>query len=557
MFNVIESENIQEKKLFSKPKSVSIKLACVEDGLENIGFRKFAAYVKSINTETEVTYVPTGNWRGFIRIMSERGAGTLKKNDIFKISKFLADSDLVGLSSMTQYSSTVHDIIAAIRNINPNTYIVWGGIHPIIHPEDAIKHADAVCTGEGEFVFKKFLELFKNGEDYTTAPSFWFNKNSKIIKNRNQPLMTPREMDKLPNLTYQDGELIYHAGKGFEKIQSNDYLKHTGLSYNTVWSIGCPLMCTYCGNSKFIEYDNKYRRLRHSSPRTIIDEVKRAREKHPHISVVTFTDDSFLALPYEVLEEFCNLWKAEIKIPFAVMGVIPNYVREDKIALLLDGGMNRIRMGIQSGSENILEFYKRPTKLKRIKEATKIFNKFKKYMIPPSFDIIVENPVETIEDVKATLDMLYEMPRPFNLNIFALRVIPNTQLAIDMEKRGVDIPTIEKSYITGYHRTVGNALVFLLAAGKIPHWLYKFLRKRAYPVHMKQPEYPILFFFARVVYLLKKGIDHLRFMDFSVLPGKPGYYLWKLGIIGFWQRYVLKHYQLPQKKFENNVAEKV
>jgi len=556
MQNATQSINTSKNKLFNKLRPINVRLACVEDGLENIGFRKFAAYVKSIHAETEVAYVPTGNWRGFIRIMSERGAGTLTKNDIINIAEFLAEGDLVGMSSMTQYSSTVHDIIAEIRKINPNAYILWGGIHPIIHPEDAIKHADAVCTGEGEFVFKKFLELFKNGEDYTTAPSFWFNKNNEIIKNRNLPLMTPREMDVLPALTYQDGELIYHPGKGFKTINGKDYLKYTGLSYNTIWSIGCPLMCTYCGNSKFIEYDNGYRRLRHSSPRTIIDEVKRAQKKHPHISVVTFTDDSFLALPYEVLEKFCELWKAEVKIPFAVMGVIPNYVREDKIALLLDAGMNRIRMGIQSGSENILEFYKRPTKLKRIKEATEIFNKFKGYMIPPSFDIIVENPVETVEDTRATVDMLHKMPRPFNLNIFALRVIPNTQLAIDMKKRGIDIPTIEKSYITGYHRTVGNALVFMLAASKIPNWMYKFLRKKVFPTHMKQPQYPILFFFARTAYLIKKGIDHLKFMDFSVLPGKPGYYLWKLGIIDFWQRYVLKHYHLNQKKIESSVVTK-
>ena len=84
-----------------------------------------------------------------------------------------------------------------------------------------------------------------------------------------------------------------------------------------------------------------------------------------------------------VLEQLCKLYKEEVKIPFAIYGVIPTYVREDKIALLVDAGMNRIRMGIQSGSENILEFYKRPTKLHRIKEATKILNKFKKYMIPP------------------------------------------------------------------------------------------------------------------------------------------------------------------------------
>ena len=543
---MLNNINIEEVKKNDLIKNIDVRLACVEDGLENIGFRKFAAFVQSIHSNTKVAYVPTGNWRGLIRIMSERGAGNLTQIDIDQIAKFLGEGDVVGLSSMTQYSSTVQDIISSIRKINPKAYIVWGGIHPIIQPEDAIKYADAACTGEGEFAFKTFLELFKSGKDYTKAPSFWFKENGKITKNSNLPLMKPKEMDDLPPLTYEDGELIYLPGTGFKTINKKNYIQYTGLSYNTVWSIGCPLMCTYCGNSKFIEYDSGYRRLRHSSPRTIINEIKRAIIKQPHLSTVVFHDDSFLALPYDVLEEFCKLYKEEIKIPFAVFGIIPNYVREDKIALLVDAGMNRIRMGIQSGSENILEFYKRPTKLKRIKEATHIFNKFKKYMIPPSFDIIVENPVETPEDTRATLDMLFEMPRPFSLNIFALRVIPNSLLAIDMEKRGVDIPDIQKGYITDYHRTMGNVLVFALAAGKIPGWLYKILRKKVYPVHVEQPKYPILFFIARLSYLIKKATDHIRFMDFSVLPGKPGYWLWKLGIIKFWQRYVLKHYHLPK-----------
>nr|WP_300421211.1 radical SAM protein [uncultured Pseudoalteromonas sp.] len=183
-------------------------------------------------------------------------------------------------------------------------------------------------------------------------------------------------MDELPPLTYEDGETVYQRGKGFIPLNYNSIINYVGLSYGTIWSIGCPLHCTYCGNTKFIEYDSGYRRLRHSSPRTIVDEIKRAITKQPHLSVVSFYDDSFLALPYVQLEEFCKLYKAEIKIPFAIYGVIPTYVREDKIALLLDAGMNRVRMGIQSGSDNILEFYKRPTKLHRIKEATEILNKF-------------------------------------------------------------------------------------------------------------------------------------------------------------------------------------
>ena len=288
---------------------MNIRLACVEDGLDNTGFRKISAYIKSIHANTKVTYVPTANHRNLIGVLMEKGSGNLDNDDIHKVAQFMAEGDIAAFSSMTQSSSTVYKIIADIRRINPRSYIIWGGIHPIIQPEDAIKHADAVCTGEGEFAFKTFLDLFKNGKDYTTAPSFWFRKDNNIIKNRNLPLMTPKEMDELPLLTYLDHELIYNQIKGFKSLNSNDFLKYTGLQYGTVWTIGCPLHCTFCGNTKFIEYDNAYRRLRYSSPRTIIDEIKSAIYKQPHLSTVVFHDDSFLALRYEVLEEFCKLYK--------------------------------------------------------------------------------------------------------------------------------------------------------------------------------------------------------------------------------------------------------
>ena len=95
-------------------KLLEIRLACVEDGLDNIGFRKFAAFVKSIHENTKVIYITTGNVRGFIKIMSEKGAGNLNEKDTHRIAKFLAEGDLIGLSSMTQYSSTIHKIIASI-----------------------------------------------------------------------------------------------------------------------------------------------------------------------------------------------------------------------------------------------------------------------------------------------------------------------------------------------------------------------------------------------------------------------------------------------------------
>ena len=136
---------------------MEIRLICIEDGLENVGFKKLAAYVKSIHQNTKAAYVPTGNVYSLLKHITEKGGGELNENDIHLVAKFLAEADIVGLCSMTQYSKTVYKIISATRRFNPNAYIVWGGIHAIIHPEDAIKHADAVCTGEGEFAFEKFL----------------------------------------------------------------------------------------------------------------------------------------------------------------------------------------------------------------------------------------------------------------------------------------------------------------------------------------------------------------------------------------------------------------
>ena len=529
-----------------KNQIMKIRLICVEDGLENYGFRKASAFIKTIHSQTEIAYVPTGNLRNILKVLMEKAAGELGDKDIHAVAQFLAEGDLIGISSMTQYSKTVHQIIAKVRKLNPESYIIWGGIHAIVYPEDAIKHADAVCTGEGEFSFKIFLELFKSGKDFTTAPGFWFRKDNNIIKNRNLPLMKPEEMDNLPPLTYQDGEYIYHRDKGFKLINSQDFRNYGGLMYGTIWSIGCPLHCTFCANTKFIEYDNAYRRLRHSKPRTIVDEIKRAIRKKPWISTVQFFDDSFLNLRYETLEEFCKLYKKEVDIPFFVAGIVPNYVRNDgKVPLLIDAGLNRLRMGIQSGSENILEFYKRPTKLHKIKEATEIFNKYKKYTMPPNYDIILENPLETREDTLTTLDLIYNMPRPYSLNIYALRVIPNTTMAKDLEERGLKTPPIDKNYFVDYARTIGNCLVFVLTFWKIPKWLYKILSKKVYPVQTKQKQYPILFRLCRAGYLIKRELDHLRFMDFTYIPGNLGYYFWKLGIIRFWKRFILKRYNMP------------
>jgi radical SAM superfamily enzyme YgiQ (UPF0313 family) len=518
-----------------------INLISVEDGINNLGFRHISSYVRRINNDTRVYYVIIGSSQSIVRRLLRPAHFEFPEEIVEDIASSVCECDVIGFSSMTHYSSLVARIIAAIRRNNPNVYVVWGGLHPIIEPEDAIKHADAVCTGEGEFAFEKLLNALRNKEDPSQTPGFWFKTSDGIRKNKNLPLMSSSEMDRLPIPTYDDGEQYYDFSRGFVPFTRSKFVEMNGLAYHTIWSIGCPFKCNYCGVSKLVEYDRDYRKIRHPSPAAIVAEIKSAITKQPHISSVTFHDDSFMALPTRTLKEFSELFSREIGLPFTVTGIIPNYVREDKVALLLSAGMNRVRMGIQSGSQAILDFYDRKTPVSKARDAAIAFNKFKQFMIPPAYDIILDNPIETQADTHATLDLLYELPRPFSLNLFSLRVIPNTGLEAAFRARGYEVENMRTNYYN-IVPSMANILVYLIATFKLPGWLYFKLRSLSTPSYTSTKKYPALILLVRAVYLMKRGLGHLRFMDFSVTPGRSGYILWRLGVVRFWQRYLVPKY---------------
>ena len=514
-------------------------MVCLEDGITSCGFRKMAAFVARIQDGTEACYVTTNRYRGIRNALfgGLGSGGDLNDDEVDEVAQSLIGADLLGFSSMTGYADLTHRIIRRVKALDPSVFVLWGGIHPIINPEDAITgEVDAICTGEGEFAFEHFYDAFKDGRDYTDTRNFWFKRGDEVIRNHFLPLMTAQEMEALPFPLYREHEKIYRSGEGLVPTSLSDYVTNDGLSYTTLWSIGCPFHCTYCGNTKFIANDAKYKRIRHPSARYIVDQIKDARARFPHLSQVSFHDDSFMAISYEQLEEFAELWHDEVDLPFAVYGVIPNYVKQDKFELLTWAGMNRIRMGIQSGSEHILDFYKRPSPPAKIRAAGEVIGKFAPaYHLPPAYDLIVDNPVETDQDVVDTLQLIYDMPRPYTLFIYSLKVIPNTELERLIKERGVEVDKIDSSFFVIPPR-VGNLLLYVLCLWKPPEWLWKRLLKRVRASTEPQPLYPRIGIVLRTLYLARRAAAHFRRMDFSIFPGWTGYVFWRIGFVGLWHR---------------------
>ncbi len=522
-----------------------INIVSVEDSLISLGVRKVSAYVRRLNPDTKVFYIPLTHFFSLWNVLRPRYSSELDpKRDVEPMAAEIADADIIAFSSMTHVAEQTKAIIAEVRRINPKAYIIWGGIHPIIVPEDAILHADAVCTGEGEFAFEEFFDAFRNERDYTATRNFWFNRGGEITKNELLPLMTSQQMDQLPLPTYANDERIYEPKRrAYEDVTIAHYLKFTGLTYHTIWTIGCPFKCTFCANTKFIENDKAYTRLRFPSAKWLVEEINAARRVHPHLSNVILLDDSMVALPLKVLAEFAELYKAEVGLPLFVAGIIPNYVKRDKVEVLLEAGMTTIRMGIQSGSRRVLDFYKRPAPPERVLAATDIFADYTKYMIPPSYDFILDNPIETRDDLVDTLELIHKMRRPFTLNLFSLRMQPNTTMAKQFEELKIRPEDLASESYKSLRPTYANCLIVLLTLVRPPRWLFNRLLRGVRGVNDEQRLYPAMFFVLHTLYVFKRGFSHLRFMDFTRLPGRIAWLFWRLGIVGFWHRHLIRHFK--------------
>lgn len=513
---------------------MKLKLVNVEDGITSIGFRKMAAQIKSFHPDTTTCYVTPG--RRSLREFLSPSHSNRSEQLCEEVSEGLADADLVAFSSMSIHAKTIQGVIARLREKNPNAFVLWGGCHGVLDSDSAIEHADAVCTGEGELAFPEFFDAWRDGRDYTGTRNFWFRKDGEVVKNPFLPLLTSEQLGSFPAPEYgNEDERIYEPGRGFIPMGREHYLRYNGLSYRTVWSIGCPFHCTFCGNTKFIANDKAYQKIRHSPIPALMRELQGVVDRHPHVRSIVFDDDSFMALRMSLIDEFADLYREKIGVPFTVTGVIPNYVKQEKLERLTKAGLIRIRIGVQSGSERMLEFYKRPAPPEKVLAAATTVNGFRRTMIPPAYDIIADNPIETEEDVRSTLQLIYDMPRPFTLNIFSLNVMPNTDLARQFEELGVKPGDLN----TNFKRltpTLANATLYLLCLVRPPRWVFERLLKRARPFREETRFYPRLNGFLRLLWLARRGFDHLRFMDFANLPGRVGYFLYGIGFIDLWHR---------------------
>lgn len=328
---------------------------------------------------------------------------------------------VVGIYVLTEMLPSVRKIVDICRAFSRHIPIVFGGPHTYVGYEDLISGDDNcfVLLGEGEHNFLKLVQTIKEGniEKLSDIPGLVYTRAGEIQKSEISYPTIP-DVDTLPFPS--PGNLLDLDG-------GQNRIKKAMISA----SRGCPFRCAFC-------YKNiQHTKLRLRSSNSLVNEIKHYVEDHG-IKKFYFIDDTF-GIDYGNLREFCEcLIREGLEIEWSCM-THTRIVDKERLILMSQAGCTSIHIGVESGSQSILDILGKGTRIPDIVEKC---NLIKSYGIKLKTFFMVGIPFEKAEDIEKSKKLMKELA-PYEVILQIYVPYPNTELH---QKINTEICNIERFY---------------------------------------------------------------------------------------------------------------
>jgi len=291
-----------------------------------------------------------------------------------------------------------------IKKKFPNIPIVIGGIHPTIFAKDIIKkypYIDYVIIGEGEHSFLLLVKsLVKQSDEYKTIDGIAYRSNGDAFINPKTSFI--EDLDSLPFVDYDllDEEYFMDTSGWYSPKNIP-----VGQPYPIITSRSCPNRCTFC--SMWLVHGSRFRPR---SPENVLDEMQSLYEKR-NARYFQFMDDSLTYDKQRILAICRGIKDRNMDIQFDTPnGVAINRLdQETVIDAMVDAGMIRISIAIESGSEYIRnKAMRKGLTTQKIHEVVNACAKYPNLFINAFF--IIGMPQETDETLHDTYDLISSLP---------------------------------------------------------------------------------------------------------------------------------------------------
>jgi anaerobic magnesium-protoporphyrin IX monomethyl ester cyclase len=372
-----------------------------------------------------------------------------KCHEFEHLDEILKQTDLVMVAVYSSYSIRAVQVTEFIHNKYPGMKVIWGGPHCISIPELSLRHADAVCFSEGDQVVVDLVSKMEAGSNYLDTPNMAFNTEGSYIVNNALPPFS--DLDSLPYYDYDLQDQFLLDGELFQMTKEKLKERHAGYPFDMpmfffLTSRGCPHRCSYCNNCRYISMFGRNTMRFHSVDR-VIEELEHTLEHLDFYELVGFGDDDFFMRPRNQLEDFAKKYKEKVGLPFGI-AVSANTYRKEKLEILLDSGLKLVQMGVQSGSQRILdEVYNRKIRITKTREVIHQIEPYRKTRrLNLLLDFIIDNPYEKGDDIIQTYQFLLDLPSDVRINVFFLAFLPGTPIYDRALNDGIIKPFSEKVF---------------------------------------------------------------------------------------------------------------
>ncbi len=319
--------------------------------------------------------------------------------------------DVVGVSVMSTKLENLPRLLGRIKAARHDTLTLAGGLHATLFDRLLLKEIpelDLVLRGEAE---ESFLELGKRllaGKETAGLPGLSYRAQGKVIRGE------PQQIEDLDSLPFPDRSLLDYPGYG---KQWYGFELPLLPRFTTAFSSrGCLFNCTFCAGTKL-----SGNRLRIRSAENVLQELLVLSQEG--YEFVIFFDDNFTG-NVDRLDKLCHLIIEHIpNMRLACAGTL-HHVPDATLDLMHRAGFDLVFLGVESGSDEQLRRYRKPTTRKQL--ATDII-RTKKAHIATIASFITGGLGETDQDHEATRTLVWEV-MPIIAEINPLMVHPGSCL---------------------------------------------------------------------------------------------------------------------------------
>ncbi|HET9984428.1 MAG TPA: radical SAM protein [Longimicrobiales bacterium] len=190
---------------------------------------------------------------------------------------------------------------------------------------------------------------------------------------------------------------------------------HGRLSWNMVTSRGCPYGCNWCAKPLF------GRRYAQRSPASVAEEMRRLKDDVAP-DHVWFADDIFGLTPGWIHAFAAEVTARGARTPFMMQSRV-NLMKPETVAALVEAGAEEVWLGVESGSQKILDAMDKGTRVEQVRTATRAL---KSHGVRVGWFLQLGYLGEEWEDIERTRDLV-RAERPDDVGVSVAYPLPGTK----------------------------------------------------------------------------------------------------------------------------------